>query len=98
VLGVRAADLELHGAVSEIVARQMAEGARARFGADWSVGVTGIAGPAGGTPDKPVGLVFIAVSGASGTVVSRNQFSGDRLAIKQQSAKRALEVLLEQLG
>jgi len=97
-LNVSMDDLATHGAVSEPVARQMAEGARARFGADFAVAVTGIAGPAGGTPAKPVGLVFIAVSGAGDTRVSRHQFSGSREDVKRQAAQTALGLLWEWLA
>jgi nicotinamide-nucleotide amidase len=75
----------------------MAEGARARFGADWAIAVTGIAGPTGGTPTKPVGLVFIAVAGPDGTRVIRNQFSGEREDIKRKTAEEALHLLLERI-
>lgn len=97
LLGVRSDALAAHGAVSEPVARQMADGARARFGVDYAVACTGIAGPSGGTPDKPVGLVYIGVAGPRGTHVERCQFSGDRARIKEQTADRALGLVLEAL-
>lgn len=97
LLNVSPADLNAHGAVSEPVARQMAEGVRLRFGATWGIGVTGIAGPTGGTPEKPVGLVYIAVSGPAGTVIRRNQFVGPRESVKEQTAQTALELLADQL-
>jgi PncC family amidohydrolase len=90
--------LAQYGAVSEAVARQMAEGCRRVLGATWGIGVTGIAGPSGGTAEKPVGLVFIAVSGEADTVVSRNVFSGDRIEIREQSGRKALNMLMERLG
>ncbi|HEX2972716.1 MAG TPA: CinA family protein [Tepidisphaeraceae bacterium] len=96
-LGVGEADLASHGAVSEPVARQMAEGARAAFNADLGIGITGIAGPGGGTPEKPVGLVFIAVAGPGGSVVKRNVFPGTREQIKDQTAETALRMVLEYL-
>lgn len=98
LLGVSESDLQSHGAVSELTARQMAEGARRRFGADWAVAATGIAGPAGATEEKPVGLVYVAVAGGDGAVVERTQFTGDRLAVKSQTADHALGMLLERLG
>ena len=97
LLGVSEDALIAHGAVSDIVARQMAQGARARFGADVAVGVTGIAGPGGGTPEKPVGLVYIAVATDAQTVVSCNVFEGNREQIKHQSAETALTMLLENI-
>jgi len=97
-LGVAEEALIAHGAVSDVVARQMAEGARERFGADVAVGVTGIAGPGGGTPEKPVGLVYIAVATAAKTVVSCNVFEGNREQIKHQSAETALTMLLETIA
>ena len=98
LLGVDAQAIQREGAVSETVARQLAEGARARFGADWGIGVTGIAGPSGGSAEKPVGLVFVAVASSTETVVVRNQFSGIRPEIKRQTAEKALSMALEQLG
>lgn len=98
LLGVPESALATHGAVSEPVARAMAEGVRDRFGADWGVGVTGIAGPGGGTPQKPVGLVYIAVAGAGGTVVVENRFEGSRETIKGQTAEKALDLLREQMA
>jgi len=96
-LGVSPDVLAAHGAVSEPVARAMAQGARRRFGADWAVGITGIAGPTGGTPQQPVGLVYIAVAGAHGAVATENRFEGSREEIKAQSAERALALLLERI-
>ncbi len=98
VLGVAAETLAAHGAVSEAVAREMAEGARRRMSADRAVACTGIAGPGGGSPGKPVGLVYIGVAGPDGSRVERCQFQGDRMSIKQQTADRALALLLEALG
>ena len=97
LLGVDEAVLAEHGAVSEPVARQMAEGARRRLGADVAVAVTGIAGPGGGTAEKPVGLVYLAVAGRAGTVVSREVFDGDRGQIKAKTAEKALKMVLEYL-
>ena len=82
-----------HGAVSAEAARAMAEGARARFGADLAVAVTGIAGPAGATADKPVGLVYLAVAGPGGTDVECRRWPGTRLANKAASAAAALEMV-----
>lgn len=97
LLGVQPASLDTHGAVSEGIAREMAEGARKRFSADFAVACTGIAGPGGGSPEKPVGLVYIGVAGPAGTAVERCQFGGDRMSIKQQTADRALALVLEAL-
>jgi PncC family amidohydrolase len=94
LLGVDPAVLRAHGAVSAQVARAMAEGARLRCGADLAVAVTGIAGPTGATPGKPVGLAYLAVAGAGDVRVERHVWSGDREANKQASALAALELLL----
>lgn len=97
VLGVDAATFEAHGAVSAETAREMAEGARVRLQADVAVGVTGIAGPGGGTPEKPVGLVYIAVAQPAGTQVQRHVFAGSRAQVKRQSTDAALRMLLKAL-
>lgn len=82
-----------HGAVSAEVAEALAQGARRRFGADYGIGVTGIAGPDGGTPDKPVGLVYIAVADASGVEADRNRFIGGRSTVRYRSTQVALTML-----
>lgn len=97
-LGVPHLLLERHGAVSEAVARAMAEGARTRSGATWSVAITGIAGPDGGTPDKPVGTVWLALSGPSGTSAILKKYRGDRGQVRMQSAFGALQLLREALA
>jgi nicotinamide-nucleotide amidase len=96
-LDVRPETLHLEGAVSVAVAREMAAGARQRFGADYALGVTGIAGPGGGTPGKPVGTVFIALATAAGIEVKKNLNPWDRETFKQVTAQQALEMLRRQL-
>ena len=96
-LGVRAKTLLQHGAVSEAVAREMAEGARKKFGADFAIAVTGIAGPGGGTKGKPVGTVFIAVAYDFGTVVECRLNCFGREKFKQVTADQALELILSQV-
>lgn len=98
LLDVPAAALSEHGAVSAQVAIAMAAGARARFGADVGLAVTGISGPAGGTPQKPVGLTYVAVADASGSDARRFVWQGDRTANKLASARATLELLLERLA
>ena len=93
ILGVERATLTAHGAVSEEVALEMLEGARRRTGADAAIAITGIAGPDGGTPDKPVGTVWIGVA-LQGTVRVRCfRFDGDREQIRASSVDAALEML-----
>ena len=94
-LGVRAGLLDKFGAVSRDVALGMARGIREAARSDIGVGVTGIAGPDGGTPEKPVGLVFIAAVTDKEERAERHVFSGDRAAIKQQTADAALALVLE---
>jgi nicotinamide-nucleotide amidase len=92
-LGVPESLLAEHGAVSEPVARAMAEGARAWNTSTVGIGVTGIAGPSGGTPEKPVGTVAIAVVSSDATRVLTSRFMGDRVSIKNQAALKALDIL-----
>jgi nicotinamide-nucleotide amidase len=98
LLGVPADLLVDHGAVSEPVARAMAEGARAATGATYALSVTGIAGPGGATADKPVGLVFIGCAGAAETTVRRYEFPGDRATVRGWSVAAALHLLRRALG
>ena len=93
LLGVPAELIQAEGAVSEAVAAAMAEGARARFGSDWALGITGVAGPTEGSAEKPVGLVYIAVASAADTAVRRHHFSGDRATIRRRAALAALNHL-----
>ncbi len=99
MLGVDAALIETAGAVSEEVARAMAEGALAHSNAQISVAVTGIAGPGGGTADKPVGLVHIAAAKEGGdTVHESHVFDGGRDAVRTQSVTAALEMVSKLAG
>ena len=98
MLGVRAQTLTAHGAVSEAVVVEMSEGALARSHAQVSLSVSGIAGPGGATPDKPVGLVCFAWSRVhQPTVTAREYFTGDRDFIRRQAVARALRGVLELL-
>jgi nicotinamide-nucleotide amidase len=93
VVGVPHALLAAHGAVSEQVARALAEGVRARGGAAWGVGITGVAGPSGGTPEKPVGTVHLALAGPHGTQHWWRKYPGDRDRIRRTAAFDALNQL-----
>ncbi len=98
LLGVDPESLRSHGAVSEKVALQMADGARVAFGADIGVSTTGIAGPGGGSREKPVGLVYIAVSVKDGSACRRLMSAGARDDIKKRSSESALAFALEFLA
>lgn len=94
MLGVPPALIAAHGAVSAEVAKAMAEGAIRHSAADLAVSVTGIAGPGGGTPGKPVGLVYIGTARrGAGASSQRCRFDGDRRAVRRQSVERALDLL-----
>lgn len=93
MLGVDPAVIERCGAVSEECALQMARGARRVSGADYALAVTGIAGPDGGTAEKPVGTVYIALSCAQGEQAQKFQFVGDRAWIRLLSCQNALNML-----
>jgi nicotinamide-nucleotide amidase len=97
-LDVPAALIQQHGAVSEPVARAMAEGVRRNFGAGLSVSITGIAGPSGGSSAKPVGTVWFATSSEAGTTAARMVFGGGRAEVRARAAQAALRLLLERLG
>ncbi|MDV7341444.1 CinA family protein [Terasakiella sp. A23] len=97
MLDVSEDDLNRFGAVSDVVAKEMAEGGLKAAGTDLCVAVTGIAGPGGGSKEKPVGLVYLACArkGAD-TIVERQEFDGDRDAVRAQTVERALELLMIQ--
>ena len=89
--------IEMHGAVSEPVANRMAEGVARILGADVGVAVTGIAGPGGGTGEKPVGTVWLAVTASGETVSELARFMGDREAVRERAAQAAFALLLRSL-
>jgi nicotinamide-nucleotide amidase len=93
LVGVPAETLAAHGAVSEAVARALAEGIRRTAGADWGIGITGVAGPTGGTPEKPVGTVHLALASAAGTHAIERHYRGDRERIRRTAAFEALNLL-----
>ncbi|MCC7358820.1 MAG: CinA family protein [Anaerolineales bacterium] len=97
VLGVEHATLSAQGAVSEAVARQMAQGARRVLGADVAVAITGIAGPGGGSADKPVGLTWLALAAPDAETAEWHVWPGDREANKAQSAEAALALVFAYL-
>lgn len=93
VLGVRSATIAAQGAVSEAVAREMLDGARDRTGARAAVAITGIAGPGGGSPDKPVGTVWIGAALDDAVRVRRFHFDGARREVREASTDAALQML-----
>jgi nicotinamide-nucleotide amidase len=98
LLGVKRETLIAVGAVSEETAQEMAQGASQTIGSDVGISVTCIAGPGGGTDEKPVGLTYIGASTPDGEWVERHIFQGDRQSIKESAANAALELLLNALG
>jgi nicotinamide-nucleotide amidase len=96
-LGVKPSVLQKQGAVSPEVARAMARGIREIAQSDYGLGITGIAGPSGGSAQKPVGLVYIALAWSKGMIASRNMFLGNREKIKFQASQKALDMLREHL-
>lgn len=98
MLGVPAPLLAAHGAVSPQVARAMAEGARARAGVDYAVSTTGIAGPDGGSAEKPVGTVWFGLAGPAGSIAHHRLFHGNREEIRAQAVMFALELLAKAAG
>jgi nicotinamide-nucleotide amidase len=97
-LGVAQATLDAHGAVSEPTAREMAEGARARFAVDYAVSVTGVAGPDGGTADKPVGTVWLALASPDGTTTKKLAWPGARDQVRTLASWWALKLIDDALG
>lgn len=93
ILGVTREMLATHGAVSEAVAREMLQGVRDRTGAEAAIAITGIAGPTGGTAEKPVGTVWIGAAVEAAVEVRRFHFDGDRTAIREAAGRTALELL-----
>lgn len=98
LLGVDAALIAQHGAVSEPVARAMVAGAVARSRAQVAVAVTGVAGPTGGSADKPVGTVWFGLATPAGIVTETRRFEGDRAAVREATVAHALARLIERIG
>lgn len=98
LLGVSWATLETHGAVSEATVREMAEGVRQTLAADVGLSVSGIAGPGGGTPDKPVGYTWFGLNTPAGTWAKQHTAQGDRIANKREAAQFALQLLYDYLS
>jgi nicotinamide-nucleotide amidase len=97
LLGVSEQLLDEYGAVSEAVVRVMAEGALRNAGSDWAVAVSGVAGPSGGSTEKPVGTVWLAWAGPAGITTELQHFAGGRHEIRQQIVEHALAGLIERI-
>jgi nicotinamide-nucleotide amidase len=97
LLGVAEATLDAHGAVSEETAREMAAGARERFGATYALAITGVAGPSGGTAEKPVGTTCFALADAEGVTSERRNFGGGRAWVRLRASQHALDMLRRRL-
>ena len=98
ILGIDPSVIVRHGAVSETVVKAMASSARDRFKTTWSVGVSGVAGPDGGTVDKPVGTVWCAVAGPTGVEARLLKLTGNRTAIREDAAMHTIRFLMEKIG
>lgn len=98
ILGVSSETLEKHGAVSFETACEMAEGARRVSGSDIAVSVTGIAGPGGGSPEKPVGLVYIAIADKNGTEYRKLNLQGNRDEVRASTCDKVFQLIKERLN
>jgi nicotinamide-nucleotide amidase len=97
LLGVNMNDIQMYGAVSEEIVTQMATGCNKKFKTDFSIAISGIAGPGGGTIDKPVGTVWVAISSPNGCETKRFQFQGSRIRIIEQTFLSSIEMLRQQI-
>lgn len=98
ILGIDPGLISKHGAVSEAVVKSMASSARERFKTTWAVGVSGVAGPDGGTGEKPVGTVWCAVAGPTGVEARLLNLTGNRTAIREDAAMHTIHFLMEKIG
>lgn len=97
-LNVKEKTLRIHGAVSMDTAEEMAKGAWKNLKSDYAISITGIAGPGGGTKEKPVGTVYIAVSSKNKTTAKKFLFKGSRKEVREQAAAEAVKMLIKELG